>query len=382
MRRLVGFIVLFLLGSTRLPAQDLEIVHLNVGQGDATLILGPEQPDGTRVTVLIDAGDIRSGGGTDGGAVVDTVLSERGADEIDFFIATHYDADHVGGAITGTQLFIHGTSFILGKNRVPGDEGDDDGDGDTDWLDATLTKPDPDELGRGDDILPGTFVDRGDEDAPDTQTYDKYVAMAEASGSRVSLIDQASMEAFEIDLGGGATLEAVAANGFVHDRPTVVENVNTENERSLAFLLSFGDFHYLTGGDMIGRDSGAEDAEVEAAVGEFITARGVSIDVLHVGHHGANNASDETFLSQIRPEVAIISAGNRNTHEHPDHRTLNRLEEAGVRAIFQTEWGTTENELPLDVRDIQAIYQWDVVLTTDGQTYEISTARRFSTDGG
>lgn len=36
----------------------LEIVNLRVGQGDSTLILGPPDATGDRITVLFDAGDI------------------------------------------------------------------------------------------------------------------------------------------------------------------------------------------------------------------------------------------------------------------------------------------------------------------------------------
>lgn len=36
----------------------LEIVNLRVGQGDSTLIMGPPDSNGDRVTVLFDVGDI------------------------------------------------------------------------------------------------------------------------------------------------------------------------------------------------------------------------------------------------------------------------------------------------------------------------------------
>ncbi len=43
--RLLSLLVLaFLFSAASLQAQDLRIVHINVGQGDATLILGPEDP--------------------------------------------------------------------------------------------------------------------------------------------------------------------------------------------------------------------------------------------------------------------------------------------------------------------------------------------------
>jgi beta-lactamase superfamily II metal-dependent hydrolase len=360
-------------------AQLLEIHHINVGQGDATLILGPVAADGSRVTVLIDAGDIPSGGDRDGGAIVLAVLRERGVTRIDFFVATHYDADHIGGIVTGASQ-THGTSFVLGPDGVPGAAGDDDGDGVADWLDATQTQPDPEELGRGDDIAIAHFVDRGDFANPGTGTALKYRAMATSMGDRFMAVDQAAVDTFDIDLGGGARMDLLAANGFVRNRANRVANVNTENERSLAFLLSFSGFHYLIGGDLIGREAGAEDARVERAVADFLQAQAVDVDVLHANHHGANNASASEFLSIVRPETVIISAGNDNPHLHPNASALGRLVTAGVALIYQTNWGSTSGTTPATVRRRQAIFQGDVLLTTDGLTYEVSTRRRFPVD--
>ena len=49
----------------------------------------------------MDAGDRGAGGNFDGGLVVGEYLASQGISEIDFFIASHYDSDHVGGVVTG-----------------------------------------------------------------------------------------------------------------------------------------------------------------------------------------------------------------------------------------------------------------------------------------
>ena len=348
---------------------QLEIIHLDVGQGDATLIVAPPDGSGNRKTVLIDAGGMPSQGG--GGQIVAAALESRGISHLDFVIVTHYDSDHVGGVVEGGN---HGRGFVFGPNRVPGN---DTSFGGTlaDFLDLDSTV-----FGTGDDITVGTFVDRGDTPAGTTQAYDKYKEIASEMGTRVKLDSLSAVQAFNENLGGGATLMALAGNGFVRGHVGVVDDVDTPNERSLCFLLSFGSFHYLAGGDTIGRASGNEDAEVEAAIGEFLVAEGVNVDVLHVNHHGANNASDADFLTDVDPEVAIISLGNGNSHKHPTRNALKRLAATGAE-IIQTEWGTTTGKTPPEVRELQAIFQGDIVLTTDGTTYEISTSRSFQTDG-
>ena len=354
--------------------QDLEIVNIRVGQGDATLIQGPIDSIGNRVNVLVDAGDISD---RDGGNIIRAVLAKRNVDHIDFIIVSHYDADHIGGIVSGGA---HGVGFLLGFNGVPGSTGDDDDDGDVDWIGTTFFKPDPEELGTDDDITVGNYVDRGDERPPTSQAYQKYVLMAGAKGNRISLNTQTDVENFEIDLGDGAKMKALAANGFVRDRSARVAHVNTENERSLSFLLSYGDFDFLISGDLIGRKHGSENAKVEKAVGEYIKNEGIIVDVLHTNHHGANNGSDIEFLKNIKPIIAVISAGNGNSHRHPHNDALKRLEEALVYRIIQTSWGTTTSKIPSEVRQIQAIYQSDIIISTDGNDFTISTSRKFPTN--
>ena len=67
--------------------QSLEVHHINVGQGESIYL---EFLDGT--DVLIDAGKSNYGK-----IVVDYLNSQEKSMEIDYLIATHPDADHVGG---------------------------------------------------------------------------------------------------------------------------------------------------------------------------------------------------------------------------------------------------------------------------------------------
>lgn len=366
-----GFLLLFLSGAA--SAQDLEITNIRVGQGDATLIQGPPAADGSRVNILFDGGDVAA---YNGGKVIGAVLSKHGVKSLDYLIVSHYDVDHIGGIVSGPH---HGDSFLLGWNKTPGAIGDDDNDGNDGWVGAASFAPDKDEIGRGDDIPVRCFVDRGDTPAATSQAYRKYRLLAESMGERVSLSNQASVDGFEIDLGSGSKMTALAGNGYVRNRGSRVARVNTENERSLSFLVSYKDFHFLISGDMIGRTYGSEDAKVESAVGDVIQNMGIIVDVLHVDHHGGNNGSDSVFLEKIKPVIAIISAGNDNDYHHPHDETLQRLEQAKVYRIIQTAWGATES-VGDEVRRVQAIYQGDVVVTSDGDNYTVSTSRTFKAD--
>ncbi len=53
------------------------------------------------------------------------------------------------------------------------------------------------------------------------------------------------------------------------------------------------------------------------------------LDVLVVGHHGASTAAGWELLAHTQPDVAVISVGENNFHDHPDAYTLERLHRFG-----------------------------------------------------
>jgi competence protein ComEC len=73
-------------------SNELEVVFLDVGQGDSTLIILPRGQ-----TILVDGGDRRPDMGQ---RVVLPYLAARGIQQLDAVIATHGDADHIGGLVS------------------------------------------------------------------------------------------------------------------------------------------------------------------------------------------------------------------------------------------------------------------------------------------
>ena len=372
------FLLSLLFASSAAFAQELRIVNVRVGQGDATLIQGPPVADGSRINVLFDAGN-RSG--RDGGNILRAVLKKYDVDRLDFFIASHDDADHIGGIAFGDS---HGTSIVLGFDNAPGCEGDDDGDGITDWVGQEPNfNPDPEELlADGCDDLPIlNWVDYGEVNMRTTDAIRKYNGFANAMGTRHSISTKDEVNNFEIDLGGGARMVAYAGNGFVRGRDERVPRISSANEKSLSFLLSFGDFDFLISGDLIGKGIRPSiNAKMEQAVAEALERDGVNVDILHVNHHGADNGSAQDFLDSVKPNIAIISAGNENSFSHPRNSVLQRLFSADVYRTILTSFGTSSIRIRDDVRSRVAVYQNDVVITTNGDSYTISTSRSYHAD--
>ena len=76
------------------PEGDLQISYLDVGQGDASFLL---LPDGK--TILIDAGN------PENGQEIIQYIRDTGTDTLDYVIATHPHADHIGGMAEVIQAF-------------------------------------------------------------------------------------------------------------------------------------------------------------------------------------------------------------------------------------------------------------------------------------
>ena len=82
-----------------------------------------------------------------------------------------------------------------------------------------------------------------------------------------------------------------------------------------------------------------------SAQGEFsLIARRADLDstVLKVAHHGSMYSSTDEFLNVVRPQIAVISAGQDNPYGHPAVQTLDRLNETiEVQYIFRTDLSGT-----------------------------------------
>lgn len=79
---------------------------------------------------------------------------------------------------------------------------------------------------------------------------------------------------------------------------------------------------------------------------ELLLLGGLSqIDVLKVGHHGSRYASTIEFLQKIRPDVSVISVGEKNRYGHPTKETLDRLRQVGTEIRRTDEEGSIEINL-------------------------------------
>lgn len=268
-----AFVVLLVL-PIALSGQQLEIHHIDVNQGDATLFVMPAGQ-----TLLVDAG--LSGAGE----FVAGYLDSLGISQLDAFVATHYDSDHIGGVDRLVQRGI-GVSSFHDRGR---------------W---DLTACEVDEDGRVNE--------------PQLCQYQQTVQAETDSAVALDPGDQ-------LVLDSAVSVVVVASNARVHRHDPSLSA--EENSLSVALMISYKGFNYLLGGDIT--EVVERRMVAEARVGD--------LDVYHVNHHGSESSSNPAFLRLIRPEVAVISAGSNCRYDHPRQSVLDSLKAAvpGVE-IFQT----------------------------------------------
>lgn len=93
------------------------------------------------------------------------------------------------------------------------------------------------------------------------------------------------------------------------------------NEFSVITVLNYGEFQALLTGD------------AGSKVMDKISALAGDIDVLKVPHHGSKTGMSDYFLSEIKPSLAIISVGAKNSYGHPTKVALDLLNTHNIQYL-------------------------------------------------
>lgn len=296
---------------------DLVIYQFDVGMGDATLIVDTS----TGRSLLMDAG-----GPGKGKKVIVPALKTLGMDNINYFIASHYDADHIGGfdEIVNAGIKIPEGAFDRG---------------------ASSHRKKKTKTGR------------------DSQ-YGQYVKAAEFVGQHAI---QPSCDTV-ITLGEETRVEVVASSGAFLNVDCSIGNVDIHpskgNDLSVALVIRQGDFSYFIGGDLTGGGNNTTDMESK------VSARVGDVDVLHLNHHGSETSNNPDFLTALSPEVVVISVGDGGVNKRyklPRQPVLDRVSSlTNPPAVFLTnkgEGGTYPGALVVPAH---------INIHTDGNAYSVN----------
>jgi competence protein ComEC len=286
-------------------AGTLRVWFFDVGQGDATFIVTP-----TGEQILIDGGQDLA------------VLAKLGQvmpiwdRTIDAVVATHQDADHIGGLAAVLER------YDVARIVWNGDEKDTDVA--AAFEAARISEPGvAPELGRRGNVL--AFGD-----VTLTELWPDPSALRDEDANAASIVYRLDYGDTSVLLMGDATEEV--ENKMIQRTEGPKEPDGPKGTEDAVLVL--GSWNFLS-------DSADEPDGTE--VKEYF----LDIDVLKAGHHGSATSTSYAFVWATRPEFAVVSCGEDNRYGHPHPVVLERLAGAGA-VVFRTD---------LD---------GDVLLTSDG----------------
>jgi competence protein ComEC len=274
------------------PRRNLEIHHVDVEGGAATLIVTPAGE-----SILVDTG----WPGFEGrdAARIQAAMNRAGVSAIDHLIITHYHTDHYGGV---PNL----ASRVEIRN----------------------------------------FYDHGpmSELADDREFATRYAAYRAAAKNKTTTLRPGD----EIKLRRAAgsppiSLRVFAAHGEVYPMSnrkanpactaaTLKENDPSDNARSIVFVLRYGDFDFFDGGDL------TWNIENKLACPADLIGQ---VDLYQVTHHGASSSNNTALLQTLKPTVAIMNNGPRKGGSPETVKALQAL--PSLKALYQVHRNVTSS---------------------------------------
>lgn len=341
----------------------LQIYMFNMGQADSMLIVGPS-PD--RKTLLVDLG-IPIGGPPPGAGTARDVARRlcevTGRRHLDYFLLTHFHSDHLGNATSGVRTLIDAEHVTID------------------------TVIDTDTLGT-------QYVSQADR-ARVNRNYGDLFAGWLSTGKVHSRV-RPQFGADQIRLGGNVRVDILAFAGqYGPGQPSAFEQYQqqhpsyyaqhpaSENDLSIAFELSLGNFEFWTAGDLSGADgdgtaplsgSGNAYTNVELPMVNYWTGIGreTDVEIYRASHHGARYSTTPQLLAALDPEHVLYSA--ERGYRHPTEATVRNVARTATQYAtgLDPSWGDGSRFRTLHGRVVGEIR---IMVSPDGSTYTINGDR-------
>ena len=94
---------------------------------------------------------------------------------------------------------------------------------------------------------------------------------------------------------------------------------NILNNNSIVAKFWYKNYSILLTGDI-------EKIAEEKLIRKYKDTKKLEANILKVAHHGSKSSSIQQFLDEVKPEIALIGVGEKNTFGHPDDGVIERLE--------------------------------------------------------
>ena len=290
---------------------SLEIYVFNVGEAMSQLIISP-----TGKSILIDCPESNWNSNTISKFIASEIKRITGNTHINYIVASHLHLDHIGYVGYG------GIWGLIEKEGIT--------------CDVLL------------DRNAGKWIDYNDDKIPDysneivyynggnlTNTAKRWICWVTDPRSKAGNIRQIakldSTTQIDIGLSEGVIVKIVQVDGYgvkMTDNETSISGDHTkesfppsENDYSMTLWIKWNKFDYIFGSDTDGQYQKSPSYtynDVESIVAKKINQQ---VEILNVNHHGAGYSSNNTYVTTLKPQVAIYQVGD-NSYGHPEQRVL------------------------------------------------------------
>lgn len=291
-------------------------VMIDVGWGDALYL---ESPDGKRV--LIDAGHPIDA------QIVSEFLRSHGATQLHAASTSHSHADHMGG--------YFGDDFA----DVPG-------------------------------VFQGTaraeyFLDHVNRTAVTNQFEDDLMPVVRSSTNEIVYLEEGDRtgDGEWLNWGEGVEVELLAAGEKPFIYPDLIQEEefgSVINNDSMIWRVQYGSFSLLLTGD-------GEFASEQYLMDRHPASK-LRVTVHKLGHHGANDANGDRFMSLTSPIVALVTNSVRENPGVMHPFVLGRVRQKGA------DYFASDRVIPNRDRALPGV-RGDVYIRSDGTDFTVSTGR-------
>ncbi|MDX2181959.1 MAG: MBL fold metallo-hydrolase [Bryobacteraceae bacterium] len=253
-------LVLLAAAATLHAAKTVEIYFIDVEGGQSTLIVSPSGE-----SLLVDAG-WPGFNGRDGDRILQT-SKKAGVKRIDYFLATHYHTDHIGGIEQLADRMKIGTIVTHGPNT---------------------------ETGKNADAM--------------NKAYEYALKTSGAKTLVVKPGDKIPLKGVDVHVvaaRGDQIAAALPGAGKPNPHCAGVAEKNndpTENARSIGFVLTHGKFRFIDLADL------THNKELKLACPNNLLGE---VDLYLTNHHGLDTSNAMPLVHGLKPRVAVMNNGAR-----------------------------------------------------------------------
>lgn len=374
--------------------RPLEIIFVDVGQGDGSVLITPETGADERIMV-IDAGE---GGNMQ--AFLNGRFRAYRVFDFDSAVITHPDLDHYLGFKDifsdhdiGFRTIYHSGLVerpVSGKFKKLGEITEDPENGEKYMVDLAIDSADierifrdPSKIGRF--VFPGVM-----HEAIKNPKINVFKMLSTLHGTIED--NRTYMPGFAPTDGKDYTIEVLGpvAELDENDKPRlrrISSNYGkTKNGHSVILRLTYGKFRVLFGGDLnapaekflLKHYTGRKSFPSKGSTGYINMVEEArnwfEAEVMKVCHHGSEKVTD-AFMAAVNPACFVISSGDQEGYIHPRPDLLGRLGRLGrgeAPVILSTELQRSTRER--EDRELVEQLQQDIDLLAVDPTNELKEA--------